>query len=272
MKCPMCGNDLRQSETDPQWGLCDSCKVRFHWKNDYDEYADIATNFSVNANDYAIEDDYDYQETPVKRKRRKKHTGIKVVFICFAILCIFAFGAFAFLVGLTGSVDGALATIKDGLPFTQQNVTQNAENSYTIDGITITANHFRIEPYEDSEGEYTKKISVDFTIKNDSNKAYGYISAWDGKLPDGYELEGYMEFSNLDLKQVPANSQKTDCAYFLVDDSINPDKIICTYNFMDYNKEYWTDFGKIISGEMNEEEYNKKYGNYKELKFELSKQ
>lgn len=276
MKCPMCGNDLRQSETDPHWGLCDSCKVKFEWKEDSDDYADIATNFSMSANDYAIEteDGYGYQEleAPVKRKRRKKHTGVKIVFTCLAILCVLAFGAFAFLVGLTGGIGEAMATIKDGLPFMQPQVTQSDKNSYTIDGITITANYFSIEPYDDSERKYTKKITVDFTIKNDSSKAFGYISAMDGRLPDGYELEkNILDMSDLDLKQVASGKEITAHAYFLTDDSISPDKIICTYNFMDYNKEYWQDLGKIMTGEMSQEDYSKKYGKYKVLEFELLK-
>lgn len=276
MKCPMCGNDLRQSETDPHWGLCDSCKVKFEWKDDCDDYADIATNFSMTANDYAIEmeDGYGYQEyeAPVKRKRRKKHTGVKIVFTCLAILCVLAFGAFAFLVGLTGGIGEALATIKDGIPFIQLHVAQNEKNSYTIDGITITSNYFSIDPYNDSEGQYTKKITVDFTIKNDSSKAFGYISSMEGRLPDGYELYGsVLDMSDLDLKQVASGKEITAHAYFLIDDNINPDKIICTYNFMDYDKGYWEDLGKIVMGEMTQEEYTKKYGNYKELEFELSK-
>ena len=77
---------------------------------------------------------------------------------------------------------------------------------------------------------------------------------------------------SMDLNQVASGSEKTDKAYFLIDDSIDPDEITVSYNFMDYGEEYWADFGKIMTGEMGQEEYMSKYGNYEVLEFNVTKE
>ena len=35
MKCPKCGKELRRSEKDPNYGLCDNCMKKYKWR-DYD--------------------------------------------------------------------------------------------------------------------------------------------------------------------------------------------------------------------------------------------
>lgn len=37
MKCPKCGNELRRSQKDSQYGLCDHCRKKFQWI-DEDDY------------------------------------------------------------------------------------------------------------------------------------------------------------------------------------------------------------------------------------------
>ncbi len=154
----------------------------------------------------------------------------------------------------------------------KSNQESETSNSYTIDGITISANSFSVEPYEDNSGEYTKRIVLNFTIKNDTDNAFGYTTGWEGKLKDGYKLKNYADISKLQLNQVTSKSEKTDVAYFLLNDSIDPDEIIASYKFMDYTEEYWQDFGKIIKGEMQSQEFESKYGEYKALEFNLKKQ
>ncbi len=149
---------------------------------------------------------------------------------------------------------------------------QELNNSHTVDGITISVNTFSVEPYEDSQGEYTKRIVMEFTIKNESDSAFGYITAWEGRLSDGYKLETWADIMSMDLNQVASGSEKTYKAYFLIDDSIDPDEITVSYNFMDYGEEYWADFGKIMTGEMGQEEYMSKYGNYEVLEFNVTKE
>lgn len=34
MKCPRCGNELRQSTKDPNYGLCDNCRKKYKWLED----------------------------------------------------------------------------------------------------------------------------------------------------------------------------------------------------------------------------------------------
>ena len=147
---------------------------------------------------------------------------------------------------------------------------ENVQNSYTIDQVTITAEHYSVEPYNDPNGEYTKQISIMFNIKNETDSAFGYIKSWEGRLPDGFKLESLTETQDLDLIQVPSGDSIDDVAYLLADDSANLDEIIATYLFMDYNEDYWKDFGKIVSGEINEEEFKSKYGTPKELTFDLT--
>lgn len=37
MKCPKCGSELRRSQKDPLYGLCDNCKKKFNWIDELDE-------------------------------------------------------------------------------------------------------------------------------------------------------------------------------------------------------------------------------------------
>mgnify|MGYP002510148042 CR=1 FL=1 len=148
---------------------------------------------------------------------------------------------------------------------------QESDNSHTVDGITISTGTFLVEPYEDNQGEYTRRIVMEFTIKNESDTAFGYVTTWEGRLSDGYKIETWVDLMSMDLKQVPAGGEKTDTAYFLIDDSVDPNEITVSYNFMDYGEEYWDDFGKIMTGEMGQEEYMIKYGDYEVLEFSVTK-
>lgn len=37
MKCPKCQNELRRSQKDPSFGLCDNCRLKFKWIDDREE-------------------------------------------------------------------------------------------------------------------------------------------------------------------------------------------------------------------------------------------
>lgn len=161
--------------------------------------------------------------------------------------------------------------IKNEVPEESDQV-QESNNTHTVDGITISVNTFSVEPYEDSQGEYTKRIVMEFTIKNESDSAFGYITAWEGRLSDGYKLKTWVDIMSMDLNQVPAGGEKTDTSYFLIDDSVDPNEITVSYNFMDYGEEYWADFGKIMTGEMGQEEYMRKYGDYEVLEYVITKE
>ena len=65
MKCPRCGEELRRSKKDPNYGLCDSCRKKYKWVDEYDE------------DDYEEDEDY-IERKPIKRKasntkHRSKH-------------------------------------------------------------------------------------------------------------------------------------------------------------------------------------------------------
>ena len=81
---------------------------------------------------------------------------------------------------------------------------EKVQNSYTIDQITITAEHYSVEPYNDPNGKFTKRISIMFNIKNETDSAFGYVKSWEGRLPDGFKLESLIEAQDLDLIQVPS--------------------------------------------------------------------
>lgn len=34
MKCPRCGNELRRSKKDPNYGLCDNCRKKYTWREE----------------------------------------------------------------------------------------------------------------------------------------------------------------------------------------------------------------------------------------------
>lgn len=144
------------------------------------------------------------------------------------------------------------------------------KNTYEIDGITITAENFSLEEYNDPNGEYAQQAVINFTIKNDTDSAFGYTKMWNASLADGYELKSYVDFQDMDLKQVPANSEKEDTATVLIEADMDVTELEATYSFMDYSAEYWDDFGKAIMGEMTEEEYTEKYGESKNLVFSLT--
>lgn len=144
------------------------------------------------------------------------------------------------------------------------------KNTYEINGITITAENFSLEEYNDPNGQYAQQAIINFTIKNDTDNAFGYTKMWNASLADGYELKSYVDFQDMDLKQVPAKSEKEDTATVLIEADIDVTEFEATYSFMDYDAEYWDDLGKAIMGQMTEEEYTEKYGEAKNLVFSLT--
>lgn len=160
------------------------------------------------------------------------------------------------------------------------------KNSQTVDGITIIINGFKIKPYKEFQKENfgssagltygngetcSNVIEVSFTVENRTDSGFGYITSFDGTLSDGRPLKPCTDIADMDLHQVDSGYKKTDCAYFNADDIGDPNTINLTYDFMNYNQEYWDDFRKILNGEMSEQEYRNKYSSYKEISFVASK-
>ncbi len=86
MKCPKCGEELRRSKKDQNYGLCDNYRKKYKWVDDYED-------------DYDEDEDY-IEPQPAKRKsppnakshskRKKKKNGILkwILLIVFIILII----------------------------------------------------------------------------------------------------------------------------------------------------------------------------------------
>ncbi|MEY8282901.1 Ltp family lipoprotein [Lachnospiraceae bacterium 50-23] len=56
MRCPRCGNDLRRSKKDPNYGLCDNCRKKYKW---------------IDEEDYDFDDEYDdFDTVPTKQTRK----------------------------------------------------------------------------------------------------------------------------------------------------------------------------------------------------------
>lgn len=91
MKCPKCGEELRRSKKDPNYGLCDNCRKKYKWVEDYDE-------------DEYEEDEYYIEKRSIKqhasntkhRSKRKKNKkiiigGVTLAILILLIICIVFF-------------------------------------------------------------------------------------------------------------------------------------------------------------------------------------
>lgn len=244
MFCPKCGSILRESKKSSDYFLCDECKRK------------IPCNQAIAEKDL-------YNCTNNKTLK----FALIVVLILFLIL---AFLMVLLLYKNKQNDDSENEKEYYKITKSEEGSIENESaktNVYTFDGISISAESFTVENFEDPEGIYAKKISVKFIIKNESDSAFGYITSCSGRLSDGYVLESWIDLQDMDLKQVPSNSTKEMTAYFLAEETCDLNQIEVSYPFMDYNEEYWEDLGKAMRGEMQQEEYLKKYGKTKELTF-----
>lgn len=88
MKCPRCGEELRRSKKDPNYGLCDSCRKKYKWVDEYDE------------DDYEEDEEYIVKSSVTKEPKksgsvksnptRKKLGFIKWIILFMLILLIIA--------------------------------------------------------------------------------------------------------------------------------------------------------------------------------------
>jgi Flagellar basal body-associated protein len=97
MKCPKCGEELRRSKKDPHYGLCDNCRKKFKWVDNYDE------------DDYEEDDEY-IEKKPVKRKtqssssarphsrKKKKSSGVIIGIVIALIVLLVAVAIMFFFV------------------------------------------------------------------------------------------------------------------------------------------------------------------------------
>lgn len=122
MKCPMCGNELRRSDDEPTKGLCDSCKAKFDWTDDDEQGYTDYSNYASSLNDYGVNDTPTTQIQYSAPKKRKKHTGLIVVGMCFMFLLGFAGGSFTILAKLSGGAKNAVSFLQS------DNITSDSES------------------------------------------------------------------------------------------------------------------------------------------------
>lgn len=145
------------------------------------------------------------------------------------------------------------------------------ENSQEVDGVTVTAENYYISDYTSSDEMYDRMVCVDFVIQNETNAPIGYTTRWNCYTTDNVQLESYFDLFNLDATVVMPNSEITDTACFLLEKNQEiTDELIAVYDFMDYDDEYWKDFGAAIFGQISEDEWFAKYSNVTELNYHLT--
>lgn len=145
------------------------------------------------------------------------------------------------------------------------------ENTHEVNGVTVTAENYYILDYTSSDEMYDRMVYVDFTIQNETDTPIGYSNCWSCFTVDDVQLQTYYDFFNLDTTLVMPNSEISDTACFLLEkDQEITDELTAIYGFMDYNDEYWSDFGSAIFGQMSEDEWTAKYSDVTELTYHLT--
>lgn len=69
MKCPKCGNELKRSQKNPEFGLCYNCKLKFKWKEEVPAFDE---------EDF----EYAYTESPKEPERKSTKTKKEKTKIC----------------------------------------------------------------------------------------------------------------------------------------------------------------------------------------------
>lgn len=104
MKCPICGNPLRPSKKDPEYGLCDNCRKKFKLKND-NAPAKNAAKTSPNkrtaqtvANKETLKTASN-KPSAAKSKKKKKKSGLLKFFLVLILLVVLAGAAYFLFLG-----------------------------------------------------------------------------------------------------------------------------------------------------------------------------
>ena len=115
-----------------------------------------------------------------------------------------------------------------------------------------------------------KKIVVTFKIENKKDEAIGYSqNAWKFEDKNNTPLEHSVEQTAFVYNSIGANDTKEEKIDLYVKKDIDIDKIIATYNYMDYNENYWSEYARYILGDFSKEEYEDMYKT-KELKLSIN--
>lgn len=121
-------------------------------------------------------------------------------------------------------------------------------NPLSIDGITITPLKYTSEDRQYSE-VYEKNLIVSYSIKNDTDAPYYYaFTGWHPSLPDGTKLKLLTTVSDMKAQSISPHSEQTLTLTIQIPKSVNASEIVMYYAFMNYDEQYWNDFGGYLSG------------------------
>lgn len=184
MKCPKCGEDLRRSKKDPNYGLCGNCKKKYKWVDDYEE-------------DYEEDDEY-IEEKPAKRKtqstsnarsrskhKKKKSSGI-IIGIVIALVMLMVAGVIIFFFVKGRDNDKG----NDPRPQNNQEIQQNS----SVDSIPQETDQLQADPIptdligiwksEANEGAWMEatisadSISVDWVSDEGSTRSIYWVGTY----------------------------------------------------------------------------------------------
>lgn len=185
MKCPKCGQKLRQSKKNPDKMLCDNCR-KGYWIDD-------------------LEDDYEEDYSPKGRapkKEKKKGKALKIALIVIGVMVV---------LGIIGSIfgDNSPQKVDNSSPSAENNAeeqTQEEKTTFTV-GETAEMNDVQVAfvNYEESFGsEYNTPtdgnvfVLANFEITNnsDSELTISSLMSFEAYADDyalNYSLSALME-------------------------------------------------------------------------------
>ncbi|EOS34261.1 hypothetical protein C808_05272 [Lachnospiraceae bacterium M18-1] len=205
MKCPKCGEELRRSKKDPNYGLCDNCRKKFKWVDDYDE------------DDYEEDDEY-IEEKPAKRKtksvpnarsrskhKKKKSNGMVIGIVIALVVLLIAVAIILFFVkGRDKDKE------KDSQPQNNQEVQKPSSEDATLNGqeqpqttpeLTDLTGIWRSESNEGAWMEATisaDSISVDWVSDEGSTRSIYWVGTYTAPTEP---IENYTWVSNRNAEQ-----------------------------------------------------------------------
>ena len=163
MKCPKCGQKLRQSKKDPDRLLCDNCR-KGYWRDDLeDDYED----------DY--EDGYSRKNKKPSKNGKKKGGVLKIVLIVVAVLVVL--GIIGAIVGGgeddSSSNNNASDNANSGVKQTQDTETEanvsEDDGIINFDGSGYNVTYVKHETGTDYEGNPCLYYYYTFTNNGDEN-------------------------------------------------------------------------------------------------------
>lgn len=185
MKCPKCGEELRRSKKDPNYGLCDNCRKKYKWVDDYEE-------------DYEEDDKY-IEEKPAKRKtqsasnarsrskhKKKKSSGIIIgIVIALVVLMVAGVIIFFFVKGRDKDEGNDPQPQEPANTQEQVNVPVEPEASVyfkddilKIDMATIRLTGFEVAPPNQAFGEEKSTLIITYEFTNDSDDVMQPGTTW----------------------------------------------------------------------------------------------